>query len=63
MTKRKITDLYNLKFEPFDNYGSVIPGMSWCKISYNKNMVIMEKLDGIHIGVSFENDMPNVYTI
>ena len=28
----------------------------------NKNMVIMEKLDGIHIGVSFENDMPNVYT-
>ena len=28
----------------------------------NKNMVIMEKLDGIHIGVSFEKDMPNVYT-
>ena len=36
MTKRKITDLYNLKFEPFDNYGTVIPGMSWCKISYDK---------------------------
>ena len=36
MSKRKITDLYNLKFEPFDNYGSVIEGMSWCKISYNK---------------------------
>ena len=36
MTKRRITDLYNLKFEPFDNYGSVVPGMSWCKISYNK---------------------------
>ena len=36
MTKRKITELYNLKFEPFDNYGTVIPGMSWCKISYDK---------------------------
>ena len=36
MTKRRITDLYNLKFEPFDNYGSVVPGMSWYKISYNK---------------------------
>ena len=28
----------------------------------DKNMVIMEKLDGIHIGVSFENELPNVYT-
>ena len=37
MTKRKITDLYNLEFKPFDNYGSVVPGMSWHKISYNKN--------------------------
>ena len=36
MTKRKITDLYNLKFEPFDNYGAALPGMSWCKISYDK---------------------------
>ena len=36
MTKRKITDLYNLKFEPFDNYGTAIPGMSWYKISYDK---------------------------
>ena len=36
MTKRKITDLYNLKFEPFDNYGTAIPGMSWFKISYDK---------------------------
>ena len=25
-----------LKFEPFDNYGAAIPGMSWCKISYDK---------------------------
>jgi anti-sigma factor ChrR (cupin superfamily) len=33
---RKITDPYNLKFEPFDNYGSAIPGMNWHKITYNK---------------------------
>ena len=37
MAKRKITDLYNLKFEPFDNYGAVVPGMSWYKISYNRD--------------------------
>ena len=37
MTKRKITNLYNIKFKPFDNYGLIIPGMSWHKISYNKN--------------------------
>ena len=36
MSKRKITDLSNLKFEPFDNYGKIIKGMSWCKISYDK---------------------------
>tara|TARA_B110000008_G_C16563837_1_gene401376 strand:- start:71 stop:418 length:348 start_codon:yes stop_codon:yes gene_type:complete len=36
MVKRQIVDIYNLKFEPFDNYGEVIEGMSWCKISYNK---------------------------
>ena len=36
MKKRKITDLSNVKFEPFDNYGSAIPGMSWCKITYNE---------------------------
>jgi len=36
MTKRKITNLYNVKFDPFDNYGSPIPGMSWHKISYDK---------------------------
>ena len=37
MTKRKITDLNNLKFKPFDNYGAVVPGMSWHKISYKKS--------------------------
>ena len=25
-----------LSFKPFDNYGVVVPGMSWHKISYNK---------------------------
>ena len=37
MSKRKITDTLNLKFEPFDRYGSVVPGMSWHKLSYNQN--------------------------
>ena len=36
MSKRKITNLLNVKFEPFDNYGAAISGMSWHKISYNK---------------------------
>ena len=36
MIKRKITDLYKVKFVPFDNYGTVVPGMSWHKISYDK---------------------------
>jgi len=36
MTERKITDLYNVKFVPFDNYGDEVPGMSWHKISYDK---------------------------
>ena len=36
MAKRKITNLYNVKFEPFDNYGAAVKGMSWHKISYDK---------------------------
>ena len=36
MTSRKITNLYDVEFIPFDNYGAVVPGMSWHKISYNK---------------------------
>ena len=36
MGKRKITSVYNVKFEPFDNYGEAIPGMSWHRISYDK---------------------------
>ena len=35
MSNRIITNPYNVKFEPFDNYGEVIPGMSWHKISYD----------------------------
>ena len=35
MNKRKITNPFNVKFEPFDNYGFVVPGMSWHKITYN----------------------------
>jgi len=36
MSKRKIIDLFNLKFEPFDNYGKAIKGMSWHRITYDK---------------------------
>jgi anti-sigma factor ChrR (cupin superfamily) len=36
MLKRKITNLSNVKFKPFDNYGVTITGMSWYKISYSK---------------------------
>ena len=36
MFKRKITNPYDVEFIPFDNYGAVVPGMSWYKISYNK---------------------------
>ena len=36
MKKRKITESSNVKFKPFDNYGSAVPGMSWRKITYNK---------------------------
>ena len=36
MTERKITDLKNINFKPFDNYGKVIPGLSWHNISFDK---------------------------
>ena len=36
MSKRKITNLFNVDFKPFDNYGATVPGMSWHKISYDK---------------------------
>jgi anti-sigma factor ChrR (cupin superfamily) len=37
MIKRKITNLYDVDFIPFDNYGVAVPGMSWHKISYSKD--------------------------
>tara|TARA_B100001059_G_C17565802_1_gene442473 strand:+ start:255 stop:602 length:348 start_codon:yes stop_codon:yes gene_type:complete len=37
MSKRQIINFDELKFEPFDNYGKIIPGMSWHKISYRKD--------------------------
>ena len=36
MNKRTVIDPKNLSFEPFDNYGEPIKGMSWHKISYDK---------------------------
>ena len=36
MKKRKITDTSDVKFQPFDNYGAATAGMSWHKITYNK---------------------------
>ena len=36
MKRRIITNPLNLEFEPFDNYGKPIKGMSWYKISYEK---------------------------
>ena len=44
MSKRKITNPLNVKFEPFDNYGAPVSGMSWHKISYN-----MKKGQGSYI--------------
>ena len=37
MTKRKITKIDDLEFEPFNKYGSIIPGWSWHKISFDKD--------------------------
>jgi len=36
MNKRKITNLNNVEFVPFDNYGLPVKGMNWHKISYSK---------------------------
>ena len=36
MGKRKITKLDNLKFEPFDKYGTPINGWTWHKISFDE---------------------------
>lgn len=36
VNKRKITNVHDVKFLPFDNYGIEVAGMSWHKITYNK---------------------------
>ena len=36
MKRRIIDNPLNLEFEPFDNYRKPIKGMSWHKISYEK---------------------------
>ena len=36
MGKRKITNINQLKFKPFNKYGAPIKGWSWHKISFNK---------------------------
>ena len=37
MHDRKITDIHNVEFKPFDRYGSPVPKMSWHIISYDKS--------------------------
>jgi anti-sigma factor ChrR (cupin superfamily) len=37
MNKRFIKNIDDLSFEPFDNYGESIKGMSWHKLSYDKS--------------------------
>ena len=37
MNERFVKNINNLKFEPFDNYGKPVEGMSWHKISYDRN--------------------------
>ena len=62
MDKRKITNLNNLKFEPFDKYGKPIKGWSWHKISFDEKTnfgTYISKLDaGVktipHIHSGFE---------
>tara|TARA_B100001057_G_scaffold73391_1_gene67712 strand:+ start:292 stop:642 length:351 start_codon:yes stop_codon:yes gene_type:complete len=36
MSKRLINNINKLKFKPFDNYGKIVNGMFWHKISYDK---------------------------
>ena len=36
MSERFIKNINDLSFEPFDNYGKPVKGMSWHKLSYDK---------------------------
>ena len=37
MNKRLIKNINDLSFQPFDNYGEPVKGMSWHKLSYDKS--------------------------
>ncbi|MDB2651931.1 cupin domain-containing protein [Candidatus Pelagibacter bacterium] len=36
MSERFIKNINDLSFEPFDNYGKPVEGMSWHKLSYDR---------------------------
>ena len=36
MNDRRVFDIHNLEFLPFDRYGAPVPKMSWHIISYNQ---------------------------
>ncbi len=36
MHDRKITDIHNINFKPFDRYGEAVPKMSWHILSYDE---------------------------
>ena len=59
MTKRKITKIDNLKFEPFDRYGKVIPGMSWHLVSYDKKTQYGTYISKLEAGTK---TIPHVHT-
>ena len=48
MNRKIINNPLNLNFEPFDNYGEPIKGMSWYKISYKKEKEL-EKVQSIRL--------------
>ena len=48
MSKRKITQVNNLNFDPFDRYGKVIPGMTWHKISFDKKRLNKSNESALH---------------
>ena len=64
MTKRKITKIDDLEFEPFNKYGSIIPGWSWHKISFDKETnfgTYISKLESGTKGSSMEESLPKIY--
>jgi hypothetical protein len=37
MSERFIKNINDLTFQPFDNYGKPVEGMSWHKLSYDRS--------------------------